>query len=344
MDVKELIEKEMKFAEYGCQVKIKAEIAEQDLLHLGAKQMGTTMHEDKYYAPKGDHAVENLVRIRKEGDEKMVFTFRRERKEGKLRNQVLVNKIIGETEQQEIAAQYDEVLTLHKRRTIYLLRDVVINLDRVDRLGSFIEFEVGVEKDYPKIATILRQLGLEETRLVRATYFELAMLNLRPIDRIMTGVHERFGRFAFGISSAVMTTLGLMIGLNSATSSRVAVIGGIVGIAVADSCSDSMGMYASKKSERGVSSSAALRSALSTFFGKFFFTLTFIIPYIFLPLGTAIYVCIAWGVLLLSFVNVQIAFVQEDPVLRTVLANIGIAVFVMLASYLAGLGVAAVLG
>ena len=54
--------------------------------------------------------------------------------------------------------------------------------------------------------------------------------------------------------------------------------------------------------------------------------------------------CIAWGILLLSFVNVQIAFVQEDPVLRTVLANIGIATFVMLASYLAGLGVAAVLG
>ena len=343
MDVKELIEKEMKFAEYGCQVKIKAEVDEQDLLHLGAKQMGTTMHEDKYYAPKGDRAVENLVRIRKEGDEKMVFTFRRERKERKLRNQVLVNKIIGESEQQEIAAQYDEVLTLHKRRTIYLLRDVVVNLDRVDRLGSFIEFEVGVEKDYPKIAAILRQLNLEETRLVRATYFELAMLNLRPIDRIMTGVHERFGRFAFGISSAVMTTLGLMIGLNSATSSRVAVIGGIVGIAVADSCSDSMGMYASKKSERGASS-AALGSALSTFFGKFFFTLTFIIPYIFLPLDAAIYVCIAWGILLLSFVNVQIAFVQEDPVLRTVLANIGIATFVMLASYLAGLGVAAVLG
>ena len=38
----------------------------------------------------------------------------------------------------------------------------------------------------------------------------------------------------FGLTSGVITTLGLMVGLYSGTASRIAVIGGIITIAVAD--------------------------------------------------------------------------------------------------------------
>ena len=46
--------------------------------------------------------------------------------------------------------------------------------------------------------------------------------------------------FSFGLTSGVITTLGLMVGLNAGTHSRLAVIGGIVTIAVADALSDAL--------------------------------------------------------------------------------------------------------
>ena len=46
--------------------------------------------------------------------------------------------------------------------------------------------------------------------------------------------------FGFGLASGVITTLGLMIGLFASTHSRVVVLGGILTIAIADSCSDAV--------------------------------------------------------------------------------------------------------
>ena len=38
----------------------------------------------------------------------------------------------------------------------------------------------------------------------------------------------------FGLNSGVITTLGMMVGLSASTQSRIAVIGGIIAIAIAD--------------------------------------------------------------------------------------------------------------
>lgn len=40
--------------------------------------------------------------------------------------------------------------------------------------------------------------------------------------------------FCFGITSGIITTLGLMVGLNSGTNSQLVVIGSILIIAIAD--------------------------------------------------------------------------------------------------------------
>ena len=49
--------------------------------------------------------------------------------------------------------------------------------------------------------------------------------------------------FGFGLTSGIITTLGLMIGLTFGTSSKAIVLGGIILIAVADALSDAMGMH-----------------------------------------------------------------------------------------------------
>ena len=49
--------------------------------------------------------------------------------------------------------------------------------------------------------------------------------------------------FSFGITSGIITTLGLMVGLSSGTHNKLAVVGGILTIAIADSLSDQAKKY-----------------------------------------------------------------------------------------------------
>ena len=56
---------------------------------------------------------------------------------------------------------------------------------------------------------------------------------------------------SFGLTSAVITTLGLMVGLHSGTGSKLVVLEGIITIAIADAFSDALGMHISKEAEPG---------------------------------------------------------------------------------------------
>ena len=46
---------------------------------------------------------------------------------------------------------------------------------------------------------------------------------------------------SFGLTSGVLTTLGLIVGLYAGTHSKLAVMGGIFTIAIADALSDALG-------------------------------------------------------------------------------------------------------
>ena len=52
--------------------------------------------------------------------------------------------------------------------------------------------------------------------------------------------------FSFGLTSGIITTLGLMVGLFSGTASQLAVLGGILTIAVADLKLKAMGINIDK--------------------------------------------------------------------------------------------------
>ena len=52
---------------------------------------------------------------------------------------------------------------------------------------------------------------------------------------------------SFGLTSAVITTLGLMVGLHSGTHSKMIVLSGIFTIAIADAFSDGLGIHISKE-------------------------------------------------------------------------------------------------
>jgi len=148
--------------------------------------------------------------------------------------------------------------------------------------------------------------------------------------------HSKEVGVSFGLTSAVITTLGLMVGLNSGTHSKIVVLGGILTIAIADAFSDALGIHVSEESEGHHTTKEIWRSTLWTFFAKFFFALTFVIPILLFPLKTAIIISIIWGLLTLGLFSYKMARKQKTASWKVVGEHLGIAILVIIATHFVG--------
>lgn len=142
--------------------------------------------------------------------------------------------------------------------------------------------------------------------------------------------------FSFGLTSAIITTLGLMVGLASGTHSRLAVIGGILVIAIADAFSDALGIHVSEESESVHTPKEIWEATGSTFVSKFVVAVTFLVPVVLLKLGMAIVVSIAWGLALLGIFSFYLARLQNEKPWKVVGEHLIIATVVVIATHVAG--------
>ena len=149
--------------------------------------------------------------------------------------------------------------------------------------------------------------------------------------------------FGFGLTSGIITTLGLIVGLNSGTHSRKVIIGGILIIAIADALSDAFGIHISEESTTTkIKQREIWESTISTFLSKLVFALTFVIPILFLELNIAIIVSIIWGILLLVSFSFHIAKTQKENPKKVILEHLIIAILVIAITHLVGLFVSKV--
>lgn len=142
--------------------------------------------------------------------------------------------------------------------------------------------------------------------------------------------------FSFGLTSGVITTLGMMVGIHSSTHSKLAVLGGIIAIAIADAFSDAVGIHISEESTNMRSEREIWESTVSTFLSKFVFALTFAVPVLLLQLSTAIIVSVIWGLSLITVFSVYIAKQQGVEPHKVVLEHIFIVVLVILITHYVG--------
>lgn len=141
---------------------------------------------------------------------------------------------------------------------------------------------------------------------------------------------------SFGITSGVISTLGMIAGLASSTQSRIAVIGGIITIAIADAMSDAFGIHISSESRRFSSDKEVWVSTISTLITKMITALTFIVPVIYFSFFNAILINICWGLIVLTILSFLIAKKQGESPARVILEHIIIGIIVILLS--AGVG------
>ncbi len=148
--------------------------------------------------------------------------------------------------------------------------------------------------------------------------------------------------FSYGLTSGVITTLGLMVGLHSSTHSRLVVIGGVITIAVADALSDAMGIHVSVEAEDKHTPKEVWEATVSTFFTKFLFALTFLVPVLLFNLFTAILVSIGWGVFLLGIFNYKLAKKQKTSPGKIIFEHLILTLVVIIITYYLGRWVGAV--
>lgn len=141
---------------------------------------------------------------------------------------------------------------------------------------------------------------------------------------------------SFGLTSGVITTLGLMVGLHAGTHSRVVVLGGIFTIAVADALSDAMGIHLAEESKNSGPVRHIWESTAATFLAKLCIALTFAVPVFLVPLQTAIVISVLWGLLLLALLSYRLARAQQIAPWKVIGEHVLIALCVVTISHYVG--------
>ncbi|TSC92863.1 MAG: hypothetical protein Athens101428_786 [Candidatus Berkelbacteria bacterium Athens1014_28] len=144
------------------------------------------------------------------------------------------------------------------------------------------------------------------------------------------------GGVTFGLASGVLTTLGMIIGINAATSSRLAIIASILTIAISDSLSDALGMYLSEESRLDEQKQSVKIISLFTFLGRFFFSAIFLLPFFFFSIDQSVIISLIFGLFLMTIAMIIIAVRKKEPIIKTVLAHILWVVIVIFLSYFIG--------
>ena len=142
--------------------------------------------------------------------------------------------------------------------------------------------------------------------------------------------------FSFGLTSGIITTLGLIVGLQSSTNSYIAIIGGVLVIAIADALSDAFGVHVSEEAENKHSNREVWESTAATFLSKFIFAITFLIPILIFSLDIAIIVSVVWGLFLIAIFSFYMAKIQETSPLKIVTEHLLIAIIVIIMTHYIG--------
>ena len=142
--------------------------------------------------------------------------------------------------------------------------------------------------------------------------------------------------FSFGLTSAMITTLGLIVGLVYSTNSKLIVITGILTIAIADAFSDALGIHISEESQKNTKDKTIWEATLSTYFAKLFFALLFIIPFLLFSIRIAMYASIGYGLITLAILSYYIAKEKKESKFKVIAEHLGIGILVIIISNLVG--------
>jgi VIT1/CCC1 family predicted Fe2+/Mn2+ transporter len=138
--------------------------------------------------------------------------------------------------------------------------------------------------------------------------------------------------FSFGGTAAIVTSMGLIVGLRPETAT---IVSGLLVIAIADNISDSLSVHMYQEAEN-LEGRAAFRTTLTNFVARLSVALTFVIIVLVLPDPYAAIVALGWGFLLLAGLSYILARSRDVSPMPEVCKHLGVAVLVIAASRVIG--------
>jgi hypothetical protein len=141
--------------------------------------------------------------------------------------------------------------------------------------------------------------------------------------------------FTFGGASAIVTSMGLVIGLQSAIAPPPTIVSELLVIALADNVSDSLSIHMYQEAER-LEMRGAQRTTLANFVTRLLVAVSFVIMVMMLPARYAGVAAVARGFLLLAGLSDVLARVRGVSPLGEIGKHIAIAVLVIISSRFIG--------
>jgi len=140
-----------------------------------------------------------------------------------------------------------------------------------------------------------------------------------------------FRKYIFGSTSAITTSLALIIGLHTVPNAKMNMIGSLLVIAIADNISDSLGIHMYRETET-ISRKEVWVSTFSNLLARFFVSAIFILCISFLPVSIAVPTAVICGLLLLTVSSYFIAKMKNRNPVGAVGEHVAITIAVMIIS------------
>jgi len=140
---------------------------------------------------------------------------------------------------------------------------------------------------------------------------------------------------SFGSPTAIVTSMGLIIGLDAETATKAAVVGSLLIIGIADNLTDSLSVHIYQEAEK-LAHRRAFRTTVANYFARLITTASFVLIFLLLPGAAAVLACALWGFLLLSTLSFVLAKARRVSPLAEIYKHAGIAVVVIGISKLLG--------
>jgi len=141
--------------------------------------------------------------------------------------------------------------------------------------------------------------------------------------------------FSFGGTSAIVTSVGLIVGLGAATAAKATIVSGLLIVAIADNLTDSLSIHMYQEAEQ-LEEDAAFRTTVANFAMRLLVASTFVLITLAVPGGYTVIPTIAWGLLLLSALTYSLARARHVGPGREIVKHLAVATVVVAASYVIG--------
>lgn len=176
--------------------------------------------------------------------------------------------------------------------------------------------------------------GNRRIRMPVGFYGSLALMTEMP-QRMMTMTTLRPTWISFGGTAAIVSSMGLILGLDAATSSQRAIMSSLLIVALADNLTDSLSVHMYQEAER-LESHLAFVATAANFVTRLIASLSFVALVIVTPRALLTAATAAWGFLLLTLLTYRLARARGANAGKEIVRHLAVAAIVLLTSRLLG--------